>query len=208
MVKLLVVDPHPVVSKGLELIFETTRDISFVGTLTDGEAIFDFIKHTNVDVILCEIDLPILNGLTALRKLKQEFPEVKVIMFSSQSEEIYALNAIKIGAAGYLSKTTDIITIKDAIMKAHNGGIYLSESITSNLAQNRIGKSSGTYYKKLSSREIEVLKLLSSGKRNKEIAIELDINEKTVSTYRARLMKKLNVTNLVDLVSKAKQLSL
>jgi len=154
MVKLLVVDPHPVVSKGLELIFETTRDISFVGTLTDGEAIFDFIKHTNVDVILCEIDLPILNG---------------VIMFSSQSEEIYALNAIKIGAAGYLSKTTDIITIKDAIMKAHNGGIYLSESITSNLAQNRIGKSSGTYYKKLSSREIEVLKLLSSA-----IVIERD----------------------------------
>ena len=208
MVKLLVVDPHPIVSKGLELIFDTTRDISFIGTLSDGEAIFDFVKHTTVDVILCEVDLPKLNGLTALRRLKQEFPEIKVIMFTSQPEEIYALNAIKIGAAGYLPKTTDIISIKDAIMKVHNGGIYLSESITYRLAQNRKGNSNGSYYKKLSSREIEVLKLLSSGRRNKEIAQELNINEKTVSTYRARLMKKLNVTNLVDLVNKAKQLAL
>ncbi|OIQ21550.1 response regulator transcription factor [Lacinutrix sp. MedPE-SW] len=208
MVKLLVVDPYPIVSKGLELVFETTRDISFVGTLSDGEAIFDFLKHNKVDVILCEIDLPKLNGITALRKIRKEHPEVKVIMFSAQPEEVYALNAIKLGAAGYLSKTTDIITIKDAIIKAYMGSTYLSEAMTIRLTQSKKNNSGTTFFKKLSNREIEVLKLLTSGKRNKEIAQELAINEKTVSTYRARLMKKLNVTNIVDLVNQAKQLEL
>lgn len=208
MVKLLVVDPYPIVSKGLELVFETTRDISFVGTLSDGEAIFDFLKHNKVDVILCEIDLPKLNGITALRKIRKEHPEVKVIIFSAQPEEVYALNAIKLGAAGYLSKTTDIITIKDAIIKAYMGSTYLSEAMTIRLTQSKKNNSGTTFFKKLSNREIEVLKLLTSGKRNKEIAQELAINEKTVSTYRARLMKKLNVTNIVDLVNQAKQLEL
>ncbi|WP_299888876.1 response regulator transcription factor [uncultured Lacinutrix sp.] len=209
MVKLLVVDPHPIVSKGLELIFDTTRDISFIGTLSDGEAIFDFIKQTTVDVILCEIDLPKLNGITALRRIKKEFPEIKVVIYSAQPEEVYALNTIKLGASGYISKTTDIITVKDAIMKAYNGGTYLSESMVARVTKNRKGSSTGgSFHKKLSTREIEVLKLLSSGRRNKEIAKELAINEKTVSTYRARLMKKLNVTNLVDLVSQANQLEL
>jgi len=208
MVKLLVVDPYPIVSKGLELVFETTRDVSFIGTLSDGEAIFDFLKHNKVDVILCEIDLPKLNGITALRKIRKEYPDVRVIIFSTQPEEVYALNAIKLGAAGYLSKTTDIITIKDAIIKAYMGNTYLSEAMTKRLTQSKKSSEGQSFFKKLSNREIEVLKLLTSGKRNKEIAQELDINEKTVSTYRARLMKKLNVTNLVDLVNQAKQLAL
>ncbi|AEH00290.1 response regulator transcription factor [Lacinutrix sp. 5H-3-7-4] len=208
MVKLLVVDPYPIVSKGLELVFETTRDVSFIGTLSDGEAIFDFLKHNKVDVILCEIDLPKLNGITALRKIRKEYPDVRVIIFSTQPEEVYALNAIKLGAAGYLSKTTDIITIKDAIIKAYMGNTYLSEAMTKRLMQSKKSSEGQSFFKKLSNREIEVLKLLTSGKRNKEIAQELDINEKTVSTYRARLMKKLNVTNLVDLVNQAKQLAL
>lgn len=208
MIKLLVVDHHPIIRKGLELLFVTSPHIQVVGSLDDGEAIFDFLKRNRVDIILCETDLPKLNGITALRRLKREHPEVKVIMFSAQPEEVYAINTIKAGASGYLSKTANIITLKEAILKVNDGGMYLSRDLEQRFALGRRVNRSGSYFKKLSTREVEVLKLLSIGRKNKEIATELTINEKTVSTYKARLMKKLNVTNLIDLVNQAKLLEL
>lgn len=208
MIKLLVADSHPIIRKGLELLFITSPHIQVIGGVENGEAIFDFLKEHRVDIILSEIDLPKLNGITALRRLKREYPEVKTIMFSSQPEEIYAINTIKAGADGYLNKSANIITLKEAILKVHDGGTYLSNDIAQQMTMGRRVTRSGSVYKKLSTREIEVLKLLSSGRKNKEVANELNINEKTVSTYKARLMKKLNVTNIVDLISRAKLLEL
>ncbi|WP_044399608.1 response regulator transcription factor [Lacinutrix sp. Hel_I_90] len=209
MIKLLVVDQHPIISKGLELIFNTTQEIKFIGSVADGETLFNFISKNRVDFILIEIDLPKLNGITAVRRLKQEYPEIKVIVFTAQPEDVYAVSAIKAGAHGYVQKTTDIITLKNAITSVYNDGkVYLSDGLNKRLSMNSKGIKNGTYHKKLSTREVEVLKLLASGRRNKEIAEELNINEKTVSTYRARLMKKLNVTNLVDLVNQAHSLRL
>ena len=208
MIKLLVADSHPIVRKGLELLFVTSPHIQVVGGVDNGEAIFDFLKEHRIDIILCEIDLPKLNGITALRRLKREHPEVKTIMFTSQPEEIYAINTIKAGADGYLNKAANIITLKEAILKVHEGGTYLSNDIAEQMTLGRRVTRSGSVYKKLSTREIEVLKLLSSGRKNKEVAHELNINEKTVSTYKARLMKKLNVNNIVDLISRAKLLEL
>lgn len=205
MIKLLVVDSHPIIRKGIELLFVASKDIKVVGGVSNGEAIFDFLKQEKADVILSEIDLPKLNGITALRRLSKEYPQIKVLMFSSQPEEIYALNTLKAGASGYLSKSANIITIKEAIMKVAEGSNYLSNNLASKVAFGRhVNKSSKSLYKKLSTREIEVLKLISVGRKNKEIALELEINEKTVSTYKARLMKKLHVENIVDLINRAK----
>ena len=208
MIKLLVADSHPIIRKGLELLFITSPHIQVVGGVGNGEAIFDFLKEHRIDIILCEIDLPKLNGITALRRLKREYPEVKTIMFTSQPDEIYAINTIKAGADGYVNKLTNIITLKEAILKVHEGGTFLSNDIAQQMTLGRRVTRSGSVYKKLSTREIEVLKLLSSGRKNKEVARELNINEKTVSTYKARLMKKLNVNNIVDLISRAKLLEL
>lgn len=208
MINLLVVDSHPIVRKGLELLFVTSPHLQVVGGVGNGEAIFDFLKENRVDIILCEIDLPKLNGLTALRRLKKDFSEIKTIIFSSQPEEIYAINAIKAGADGYLSKTAGITSLKEAILKVYEGSTYLSDNMEEQVSRNKRINRSGSYYRKLSIREIEVLKLISSGRKNKEIASELNINEKTVSTYKARLMKKLQVNNIVDLISRAKLLEL
>lgn len=208
MINLLVVDSHPIIRKGLELLFVTSPHIQVVGGVGNGEAIFDFLKENRVDIILCEIDLPKLNGLTALRRLKKDFPEIKTIIFSSQPEEIYAINAIKAGADGYLSKTAEIVALKEAILKVFEGGTYLSDNMEEQIKRNKRINRSGPFYRKLSTREIEVLKLISSGRKNKEIAAELSINEKTVSTYKARLMKKLQVNNIVDLISRAKLIEL
>ncbi|TXG36577.1 response regulator [Seonamhaeicola maritimus] len=205
MIKLLIADNHPITRKGLEVLFSASPNIKIVGSLDDGAAILDFVKKNPVDIILTEADFPKLNGLTLLRHLKSDHPDIKTIIFSGQPEEVYAINAIKAGAAGYVSKTVNVITVNEAIMKVNDGGIYLSNELTQQLAfGNRVGKSSGSFYKKLSTREAEVLKLLTVGRKNKEISKELDINEKTVSTYKARLMRKLKVTNLVDLVNQAK----
>ncbi|MEL0455823.1 response regulator transcription factor [Flavobacteriaceae bacterium SZ-1-7] len=204
MIKLLIADNHPITRKGLEVLFSATPNIKVVGSLDNGEAILEFLKKNQVDIVLTEADLPKLNGLTLLRYLKNDFPDVKTIILSAQPEEVYAINAIKAGANGYINKSENVITISEAISKVHDGGIYLSNDLTQQLAFGTRVNKGGTFYKKLSTREAEVLKLLTIGKKNKEISKELDINEKTVSTYKARLMRKLKVTNLVDLVNQAK----
>ncbi|UKM64885.1 response regulator transcription factor [Flavobacteriaceae bacterium GSB9] len=204
MIKLLIADNHPITRKGLEVLFSAAPNIKVVGSVDNGEAILEFLKKNSVDILLTEADLPKLNGLTLLRYLKNDHPDVKTIIFSAQPEEVYAINAIKAGASGYINKSENVITISEAITKVSDGGIYLSNELTQQLAFGTRTNKSGNYYKKLSTREAEVLKLLTIGKKNKEISKELDINEKTVSTYKARLMRKLKVTNLVDLVNQAK----
>ncbi|MFI1745201.1 response regulator [Thalassobellus sediminis] len=204
MIKLLIADNHPIIRKGLELLFTASSNIEVVGSLEDGDEILDFIKKNPVDIILMEADFPKLNGLTVLRYLKNDYPDIKTIIFSGQPEEVYAINAIKAGASGYISKSVNIITISEAIVKVYEGGIHLSNELTQQLAFGTRTNKSGSFYKKLSTREAEVLKLLTVGRKNKEISKELNINEKTVSTYKARLMRKLKVTNLVDLVNQAK----
>ena len=204
MIKLLIADHHPIIRKGLELLFSASSNIQIVANLDDGEAIIDFVKKNPVDIILTEIDLPKLNGLTILRILKNDFPNIKTIIFSGQPEEVYAINSIKAGASGYISKAVNIITINEAILKVNDGGTYLSDEINKQLKLGKRVNKTGSYYKKLSTREAEVLKLLCVGKKNKEVAKELNVNEKTISTYKARLMRKLKVTNLVDLVNQAK----
>ena len=204
MIKLLIADPHPIVRKGLEHLFSSSSNIKIVGSVDNGDDLLEFLKKESVDIVLSEIDLPKLNGLTVLRYLKTDYPNVKAVMFSAQPEEVYGLSAIKAGAAGYISKTVNIITINEALIKVHEGGIHLSNELTQQLAFGSRVNKSGSFFKKLSTRETEVLKLLAIGKKNKEVSKELNINEKTVSTYKARLMRKLKVTNMVDLVNQAK----
>ena len=204
MIKLLIADNHPIIRKGLEHLFSASSNIKIVGSVDDGEAILEFVKNNDVDIILTETDFPKLNGLTVLRYLKKDYPDIKTIIFSSQPEEVYGINTIKAGASGYISKSVNIITINDAILRVSDGGIHLSDALTQQLAFGSKSNKSGAFYKKLSTRESEVLKLLTIGRKNKEISKELNINEKTVSTYKARLMRKLKVNNLVDLVNQAK----
>ena len=208
MIKLLVVDSHPIIRKGLELLFSASTDITIGGNLDNGAAIFDFLQKNEVDVIMLEIDLPKLNGITALRNIKETFPNVKTLFFTAQPEDVYAINTIKAGASGYLNKTANLIVINEAIHIIMQGNTYLSNRMQQRLNSIKKRNQSGAYYKKLSTREIEVLKLIAIGKKNKEIATELAINEKTVSTYKTRLMKKLAVDNIVDLINRAKTIEL
>ena len=204
MIQILIVDSHPIVRAGLELYLNSKPDLKVVGSLSSGIEIFDFIRKQKVDVIISEIDLPELNGITALRAIKKENKSINVLMFSHQPEEIYAISTLKAGASGYLNKEASVDMIEEAVRKVHSGEISLSEKMDKHLRYEDTRRSRSRMFKKLSTREVEVLKLLSIGRKNKEIAEELDINEKTVSTYKARLFKKLNVNNIIDLIHQDK----
>ncbi len=204
MIHILIVDSHPIVRTGLELFLNSRPDFEVVGSLGSGIEIFEFVRHHNVDVIISEVDLPELNGITALRAIKKENKGIHVLMLSHQPEEIYAISTLKAGASGYLNKTASIEDIENAVRTIHSGEVSLSKKMEKHLHYEDTRNSRTRLFKKLSTREVEVLKLLSIGRKNKEIAAELDINEKTVSTYKARLFKKLNVTNIIDLIHQAK----
>ena len=205
MIRVLVADHQPIVSYGIRMLFENSTDIRIVNTASSAKQLLDYLNKSNTDIVLMSIDLTDINGITVLRTIKKEFRDVAVIIFSTHPEDIYAISAIKAGASGYLSKSVTNATIKRAILKVYKGGIHVSKELAQTLTFEKNSQGTMNLYKKLSTREVEVLKLISSGKRNNEIANQLDISEKTVSTYKLRLMKKLNVSNLVELIDHGRQ---
>ena len=205
MIRVLVADHQPIVSYGIRMLFENSTDIKIINTASTAKQLLEYLKKSNTDIVLMSIDLTDINGITVLRTIKKEFRDVAVIVFSTHPEDIYAISAIKAGASGYLSKSVTTATIKRAVLKVYKGGIHVSKELAQTLTFEKNSQGTMNLYKKLSTREVEVLKLISSGKRNNEIAYQLDINEKTVSTYKLRLMKKLNVSNLVELIEHGRQ---
>lgn len=209
MYRVLIADHHPIIFEGVKCVLQNNPALQVTGRVSSGTQLFNQLEKDEPDVLIIELDLPQINGINAIRRIKQEFPAVKTLIFSSHPEEMYALSAIKAGAAGYISKHTDNETLEKAIYQVARGGIYLNRKITEKLNSGiSRGKSLITKFKKLSTRESEVLNLLSSGKRNKDIAEALDINEKTVSTYKTRLLKKLKVDNVADLITQSRLLQL
>ncbi|WP_029037195.1 response regulator transcription factor [Salinimicrobium xinjiangense] len=209
MTKILIADHHPITRMGISSLLEKEGVYEVVGKVTNGKDLFRSLKSKNPDVVILEIDLPDINGITALRTIKAENPGTKILILSCHPEEMYALNAIKAGAVAYLSKTASTEILSEAVKQVARGGIYLNKEISEKIntgttrSNNLVSR-----YKKLSTREIEVLNLLSTGKRNKDIAEALDINEKTVSTYKTRLLKKLRVDNLADLINQSRLLQI
>ena len=208
MINVLIADSHPIVRLGIKQVLNATSDFEVIGDASTTTELFKTLEKVSPDVVMLEMDIPEINGIATLRKLKQEYPNIKVLMYSGQSEDVYALSTIRAGAFGYLSKTADIDYIISAIRKVAEGNMFITNELAQRLAFDEGTQKPRRFFRKLSTREVEVLKLLASGKRNKEVAEGLNLNEKTVSTYKARLMRKLNVDNLVDLLQQAKALEL
>lgn len=207
MNKVLIADHHPITRKGITSILKSEGTYEIVGYISDGNDLLNILTQTEVDILILEIDIPNLNSITALKAIKREFPHIKILVLSCHPEEMYALSSIKYGAAGYVAKTASIQRILNAVNQVQRGGIYLNEALSQRLvSEGNATQGLAFKYKKLSSREIEVLNLLSNGKRNKEIAADLDINEKTVSTYKMRLLKKLEAQNVAELIKHARLL--
>lgn len=208
MIKVLIADNHPIVRMGVRSVLESANGFQVVDDVATTGELFERLEKLTPDVVMLEMDIPEINGIAVLRKIKKSFPDVKVLMYSGQSEDVYALSSIRAGAFGYLAKTSELEYIVSAVKKVAEGNMFITNELAQRLAFDEGTQKPRRFFRKLSTREVEVLKLLASGKRNKDVALGLNLNEKTVSTYKARLMKKLNVDNMVDLLQQAKALEL
>ncbi|MBC7641483.1 MAG: response regulator transcription factor [Flavobacterium sp.] len=206
MVKVAVADNYPVVHFGIKSYFKDSKEIEIVASLGNFSLVKEALNSKNIDVLLIDLDLNGMPSVLDLKSLLNEFPKTKILIFSNYLEKMYAPNCIKMGVSGYVHKTEKMEFLKESILKVNDGETILNDSIRKSLTVIGNQKKGDRLYRKLSTREIEVLRYLSDGKKNNEIAQILGLNEKTVSTYKLRLLIKLNVTNLLDLVNKAKSL--
>ncbi len=193
MIRLLLADDHAVVRKGLQLFIGYEDNLKLIAEASDGEELMDVIRDNEADVLLLDLDMPKMNGITAIRKIKELAPELKIIILTMHPEDIYGKTAMQMGASGYLIKDEEPKKLINAINRVYAGEQIFSEDLMANKKRNKPIK--------LSQREIEVLKLLSSGHSNKDIAEELEISDKTVSTYKLRLLNKIGGKSVVDLIN-------
>lgn len=208
MIKVCLADSHPVVHFGVKSYFKDHDSISIVANVGSFLMIRDILLTKEVDVLILDLEMEGLSSIFEVKSILKNFPKTKIIIYTDLSEQVYAPNAIKAGVSGFVSKKEKLETLGQAIIKVNQGKIILDENVKRNLDLIAKQKKSERLYRKLSNREVEVLRYLSDGKKNNEIAVILGLNEKTISTYKLRLLQKLNVTNLVDLVNKAKTLEI
>jgi two-component system, NarL family, response regulator, fimbrial Z protein, FimZ len=208
MINVCLADNFPVVHFGVKSYFKEHPEIKIVSNVGNFFMVPDALRNKEIDVLIMDLELDGLKSIYEVKSILKNFPKTKIIIFSSLSEQIYAPNAIKAGVSGYVPKTSKLENLGNVIVKVNQGQTILSDDIKKNLALIAKQNKSERLYRKLSNREIEVLRFLSEGKKNNEISKILNLNEKTISTYKLRLLTKLNVTNLVDLVNKAKTLDI
>lgn len=208
MVKIGLADNHPVVHYGIKSYFKEHSDITLVGIVDNFDMVEEMLKRKDIDVLLLDLELEGLSSINLIKALLKDHPKLKIVLFSNLNEQIYAPNAIKAGVSSFVQKSEKLDVLASTIIKVNRGAVIFSEAVKKNMALISKQAKSERLYRKLSSREVEVLRYLSNGKKNKEVAEALHLNEKTISTYKLRLLAKLNVTNLVDLVNKAKTLDI
>uniref|UniRef100_A0A7C3SIR0 Response regulator transcription factor n=1 Tax=Desulfobacca acetoxidans TaxID=60893 RepID=A0A7C3SIR0_9BACT len=200
MIRVLLADDHDIVRAGLRRIIEEAGDIEVIGEAADGQDAIQQIHRVRPDVAIIDISMPGLDGLEVIRQVQHYYPKLPIIVLTMHEEEQYVVRAIEAGARGYLTKRSAPEQLVKAIRKVHAGGRSLSDAAAESLALRLASRAQGrTPIDTLSNREIQVLRNLALGKTVREIAEAYHISPKTVDTYRARLLKKLNLRNNAEL---------
>ncbi|MFO7944539.1 MAG: response regulator transcription factor [Anaerolineales bacterium] len=207
MIEVILADDHKLVRDGLQAILDREGDINVVGEAGDGRAVIRQCRRLKPDVILLDISMPGMSGIDAARKVLDTCPGVEVVILSMHSTKEHIYQALKAGARGFLRKETAGVEVADAIRAVSRGERYLCKDVTERVVEDYVQKREGGKtqdpLQDLSPREREVMNLVVEGMTNQEIAETLHLAPSTVSTYRSRLMKKLDVDNVPDLVKLA-----
>ena len=203
MISVLICDDHLIVRQGIKQILADAEDIELAGEAEDGPQALQRVRLGGIDVVLMDIAMPYRDGLDVLRQLKSEFPKVPVLMLSTYPDKQYAVRSLKLGAAGYLNKSADSQQMTSAIRKVAAGGLFITPTVAEHLASS-IGAGQAKaveapLHERLSHREYQVFRLLSTGRTVSEIAEQLVLSSNTVSTYRARVLEKTGARNDVEL---------
>ncbi len=199
MIKLLVADDHAIVRKGIEQIIAETTDIVVTAEARNGQEVMDKVSKNVYDLVLLDIAMPGRDGLEVLKELKKNKPKLAVLMLSMYPEEQYAIRALRSGASGYLTKESAPDELIAAIRKVSSGGKYISSSLAEKIVHKLGNQSDAPLHEQLSDREYQIFIKLASGNTISEIADELVLSVKTISTYRARLLLKMNMKSNAEI---------
>ena len=197
--RVLIVDDHPVVRKGLLQILAEEPDIAVAAEAETASEMLELVKGERFDIVVLDITLPGRSGLEALKDLKALKPALPVLVLSMHPEDQYAMRVLKAGAAGYMNKDSASEELVNAVRKVVGGGKYVSPSMAEKLAIAIGGDYERPVHESLSDREFQVMCMLAAGKRLKEVAEELCLSAKTVSTYRARVLEKMGMDTNAEL---------
>jgi DNA-binding NarL/FixJ family response regulator len=198
MIRVLLVDDHVIARSGVRLMLGTADDISVAGEAANAHDGLQLALAEEFDVALVDITMPGKNGLDLLKSLRTARPKLAVLILSTYSEEIYAIRALRLGAAGYLTKDAPTAILVAAVRKAAAGGKYVSPALMEKLAS-LVGGGGGASHETLSNRELDVFKLLATGSSLVHIGATLHLSPNTVTTYRARILEKMSMGSNAEL---------
>jgi DNA-binding NarL/FixJ family response regulator len=200
MISILIADDHAVVRRGVLQILAEAPDMVAAGEASTGSEVLQAVRQNDFDVVLLDIALPDISGLEILKQLRSLKPDLQILILSMYPERQYAIRALKAGAAGYLTKESAPAELIAAIRQVSQGRKYVTQSLAEKLAAELGGKAQQEPHETLSDREYQVMCLLAAGKTITEIATELALSIKTVSTYRSRILDKLNLENTAQII--------
>jgi two-component system invasion response regulator UvrY len=204
MIRVFIADDHPVVRKGIRQIVADMPDIVIAGEATTGREALELVGHViPCDLILLDLSLPDRDGLDVLKTLRREHPSIRVLVLTMHSEDQFAIRALKAGAAGYLTKDGAPAELIGAIRKIVAGGRHVNAQLAERLVVHLGPDAERPAHERLSDREYQVLRMIAVGKTTRQISAELALSVKTVSTYRARLLDKMNMRSAAELAAYA-----
>ncbi len=201
-IRVLLADDHPLIRAGFKSLLGKSERFEIVGEAENGKELIEMCNALLPDIILSDINMPVLNGLEALQQLTKQQPAIKFIMLSMHDEREYILNALRIGASGYLLKNIEHVELERAIITVYEGGKYFSPAITNILAESFVKVEVNESYD-ITPREKEVLALVANGNSTKQVADQLGISIRTVESHRINMLKKMKASNTAELIKKA-----
>lgn len=205
MLRVLIADDHAVVRRGLRQVLADESDIKVIGEAQNSQELLALARRNPCDLIVLDISMPGRNGLDALKELRKEFPKTAILVLSMYPEDQYAVQAFRAGASGYLTKESAPEELVLAIRKVVRGGRYVSATLAEKLALDLSANRNGALHDTLSAREFQILCMIGSGKSVTAIADELALSVKTIGTYRARILEKMEMRNNAELIRYAIQ---
>lgn len=200
MIKILIVDDHSIVRQGMKQIITQVPGMTVAGEAATGHKALDLIRDGSYNIVVLDISLPGRDGLEVLKDIKKERQELPVLVLSMHPEEQYAMRALKNGAAGYITKGSAAEELVKAIRAIARGKKYITASIAEKLTLQLDTGYRKEVHEKLSDREYQVMCMIAAGKTVKEIAVELCLSPKTVSTYRSRVLEKMDMKTNAEII--------
>lgn len=194
-INVVVADDHPVVRQGITQILELENDIKVIGQASNGKEAVNVVRELKPDIVLMDINMPILNGIQAMQKLKDDGVDSKIIVLTIHTETEYLVKTVQLGASGYVLKDAEANVLIDAIRRVYNGGTYIPSDLAAELIKGYNTKPQIKDEEELTDREIEVIKAIAEGMSNKEIAAALFISEKTVKNHISNIFRKLDISD-------------